>query len=69
MFDRNKINAFTIVPDSYKENMPDYIKLGKLILNTAIGKVRKNVNFIKYDENYVSAEMKEVELFKKNHLN
>lgn len=42
---------------------------GKLILNTAIGKVRKNVKFIKYDENYVSAEMKEVELFKKNHLN
>ena len=26
MFDKDKINAFTIVPDSYKKNMPPYVR-------------------------------------------
>ena len=68
-----KVKSYTILSgmclfhDFPKSNSK--IVKGKLILNTAIGKVRKNVKFIKYDENYVSAEMKEVELFKKNFLN
>lgn len=49
-------------------NSKDKTIKGKVILNTAIGKVVKRVKFIRYDENYVSAEMKEVELFRKNYI-
>lgn len=68
-----KIKSYTILSGmclfhDFPNNNSKIVK-GKLIINTAIGKVRKNVKFIKYDENYVSAEMKEVELFKKNYLN
>ena len=68
-----KVKSYTILSGmclfhNFPKSNSKIVK-GELILNTAIGKVRKNVKFIKYDENYVSAEMKEVELFKKNFLN
>ena len=68
-----KVKSYTILSGmclfhNFPKSNSKIVK-GELILNTAIGKVRKNVKFIKYDENYVSSEMKEVELFKKNFLN
>lgn len=40
---------------------------GTIILYSAVGKIKKRIEFIKYDKNYVSAEMKEVELYRKNY--
>ncbi len=39
---------------------------GKLILYTAVGKISKKIKFIRYDNNYISAEMKDVKLYIKN---
>lgn len=41
-------------------------KTCKVVLYTAVGKITKKVKFIKYDENYLLTEMKDIELFKKN---
>lgn len=41
-------------------------KKGQIILNTAVGRVEKKVTFRKYDENYNSAEMKDVAIYLKN---
>ncbi len=38
---------------------------GKIILNTAVGKITKRVKFIRYDNNYVSSEMKNIEIYQK----
>jgi hypothetical protein len=50
-------------------HFPDILSLklnGKVVLNTAVGKLSKKVKFRKYDANYVSAEMKDVEIYLKN---
>ena len=40
---------------------------GTIILYSAVGKIKKKIKFIQYDENYVSSEMKDVELYRKNY--
>ena len=44
-------------------------KWGKIILYTAVGKITKRIKFVRYDENYLSSEMKDVELYRKNIIN
>jgi hypothetical protein len=41
-------------------------KYGKVVLNTAVGKIGKRVKFIKYDSSYISSEMKDVKIYTKN---
>lgn len=67
-----KVNSYTILsgiclfhdfPNIYSKS-----KYGKIVLYTAVGKITKKVKFVRYDENYLSAEMKDVELYMKNSI-
>ncbi len=66
----NKIKAYSIISGVcmfyHYPNTNSRNKKCKLILYTAVGKITKRINMKKYDENYVSLEVKDVELFEKN---
>lgn len=67
-----KIDSYTILSGVCLfhdfPNIDSKSQKGKVILDTAVGKVAKKVKFIKYDKNYISNEMKEVELYRKNFI-
>ena len=49
-------------------NIDKKSKYGKIILYTAVGKITKRVKFVRYDKDYLSAEMKDIELYMKNSI-
>lgn len=68
----NKIKAYSILSGSclfYHYPIIDSShKKCKIVLYTAVGKITKRINMKKYDEKYISSEMKDVELFQKNEI-
>jgi len=69
----NKVNSYTILSGICLfhdfPNIDSKSKHGKIILSTAVGKITKKVKFIRYDENYRSSEMRDVDLYMKNSIN
>jgi hypothetical protein len=39
---------------------------GKIIIYSAVGKITKNIKFIRYDKDFISSEMKDVKIYMKN---
>ena len=66
----NKVKSYTILSGICLfhdfPNTNSKTKFGKIIMDTAVGKVTKKVKFIRYDSEYISAEMKDVKLYMKN---
>lgn len=66
----NKVKSYTILSGICLfhdfPNIQSKTKCGKIVMDTAVGKVTKKVKFIRYDSDYISAEMKNVKLNMKN---
>lgn len=58
---KSGVCLFYDFPDLRKKKLK-----GKLILYSAVGKIKRKIKFVLYDKNYQSAEMKDIDLYLKN---